>query len=66
MNKLDQKRKASRRERKGAKELLRIGQKVWLYRKDKLPAIEERALQIANTALYDALKDKTTTADLLE
>ena len=66
MNKLDQKRKASRRERKGAKELLRIGQKVWLYRKDKLPAIEERALQIANTALYDALKDKTTTAELLE
>ena len=35
-------RKASRRERKGAKELLRVGLKVWLYKKDCLsPALED-------------------------
>ena len=39
---------------KGAKELLRIGLKVWFYRKDRLPPIEERALQIANQGLRDA------------
>ena len=36
-------RKANRKERKGAKELLRIGNKAWLYRRDRLPPIEERA-----------------------
>jgi signal peptidase I len=59
-------RKPSRRERKGAKELLRIGIKVWLYRKDRLPPIEERALKIANEGLRDACKSKKTTADELE
>ena len=58
MTDLNSQRKANRRERKGAKELLRIGQKVWLYRKDRLAPIEERALKIANQGLRDALKSK--------
>ncbi|NDH15643.1 MAG: hypothetical protein EBY48_00905, partial [Opitutae bacterium] len=63
MDNEDTPRRANRRERKGAKELLRIGHKAWLYRKDKLTAIEERALKIANSGLHDALKNKRTSAD---
>ena len=66
MDNQDTPRRANRRERKGAKELLRIGHKAWLYRKDKLTAIEERALKIANSGLHDALKNKRTSADDLE
>jgi len=66
MNTDTQKRKASRRERKGAKELLRIGIKVWSYRKDRLPPIEERALKIANLGLKEILKNKYSTAEELE
>ena len=51
-------RKANRKERKGAKELLRIGNKAWLYRRDRLPPIEERALNIANQGLRESLQDK--------
>ena len=59
-------RRPSRRERKGAKELLRIGFKAWSYRKDRLPPIEERGLNIANEGLKDALKDKNISAKELE
>jgi signal peptidase I len=59
-------RRPSRRERKGAKELLRIGIKAWSYRKDRLPPIEERALNIANQGLKDALQDKNISARELE
>ena len=59
-------RRPSRRERKGAKELLRIGIKAWSYRKDRLPPIEERALNIANEGLKDALQDKNISAKELE
>ncbi|MDG1173443.1 MAG: signal peptidase I [Opitutales bacterium] len=62
----NQVRKANRRERKGAKELLRIGLKVWFYRNDRLPPIEERALQIANHGLRDALKAKDISSQELE
>lgn len=59
-------RKANRRERKGAKELLRIGIKTWLYRKDRLAAIEERALKIAIEGVRASIKDKTISAMELE
>ncbi len=59
-------RTANRRERKGAKELLRIGIKVWLYRKDRLPPIEERALKIANDGLRETLKIKKIPAHELD
>lgn len=59
-------RKASRRERKGAKELLRIGNKAWLYRGDRLPPIEERALNIANQGLREALSNKDCSARELD
>ena len=62
----DNNRPANRRERKGAKELLRIGLKVWLYRNDKLAPIEERALKIANDGLHQMLKAKRTPARELE
>ena len=62
----DNNRPANRRERKGAKELLRIGLKVWLYRNDKLAPIEERALKIANDGLHQMLKAKSTAARELE
>ena len=51
-------RKPNRRECKAAKELLRTGTKVWLYKKDKLAPIEERALKIALDGLKDALNEK--------
>ena len=47
-------RKANRKERKGAKELLRIGNKAWLYRRDRLPPIEEQ-LSILQTKAYENL-----------
>ena len=59
-------RKASRRERKGAKELLRVGLKVWLYKKDCLSPIEQRGLSIANQSLKEALRTKNITAQELE
>ena len=63
---MNEDRKANRREKKGAKELLRIGLKVWFYRKDRLPPIEERALQIANQGLRDAIKTKAISSKELE
>ena len=59
-------RTANRRERKGAKEILRIGIKVWLYRKDRLPPIDERALKIANDGLRETLKIKKIPAHELD
>lgn len=59
-------RKPKRREYKTAKELLRTGTKVWLYKKDRLPPIEERALKIAIDGLKDALKEKNSPAEVLE
>ena len=66
MNDSNKDRKANRRERKGAKELLRIGQKVWFYRKDKLPPIEARALKIALEGVTIALGDKKVRSGELE
>ena len=63
---LIEERKPKRRERKGAKELLRLGIKVWNYRKDRIPPVEERALRIANEGLDQALKNRQTTASLLD
>ena len=59
-------RKPNRRERKTAKELIRTGTKVWLYKKDKLPPIEERALKIAIDGLRDVLNKRNTLAEILE
>jgi len=59
-------RKASRRERKGAKELLRLGIKVWLFRKDQLSPKEERALQMANEGMREGLKQSSIPANELE
>ena len=66
MTVMNEDRRANRREKKGAKELLRIGLKVWFYRKDRLPPIEERALQIANQGLRDAIKTKAISSKELE
>ncbi len=66
MTKSNPERKANRRERKGAKELLRIGLKAWLYKRDRLPPVEERALKIANDGLRSALKTKGISAEELE
>ena len=66
MTVMNEDRRANRREKKGAKELLRIGLKAWLYRKDRLPPIEERALQIANQGLRDAIKTKAISSKELE
>ena len=49
--------KPTRRERKGAKELLRLGLKVYDYRKDRLSPVEARGLNQANHGLKTILKD---------
>lgn len=58
--------KPTRRERKGAKELLRLGLKVYDYRKDRLSTVEARGLSQANQGLKTTLKDRATTSELLE
>ena len=58
--------KPTRRERKGAKELLRLGLKVYDYRKDRLSPVEARGLNQANQGLKTILKDRATTSELLE
>ena len=56
----------NRREKKGAKELLRLGLKVYDYRKDRLSPVATRGLNQANNALKVALKDRQVTSELLE
>jgi len=58
--------KPTRRERKGAKELLRLGFKVYDYRKDRLSPVEARGLNQANQGLKTSLKDRSATSELLE
>lgn len=59
-------RKPSRRERKAAKELLRMGIKVWRYRSDELPAEEESNLLLATKELQGALQDRSSTGRVLQ
>ena len=54
--------KATRAQKKGAKEILRLGQKVYDYRKDLLSAADADNLQSANQALKDALSQNLSRA----
>jgi len=58
--------KPTRRERKGAKELLRLGLKVYDYRNDRLSPVEARGLNQANQGLKTSLKDRSASSELLE
>jgi len=59
-------RKASRSEKKGAKEILRLGLKVFAYRNDILSAEDKEELNSANTDLASQLKEKPVAAEALE
>ena len=50
--------KATRLQRKGAKEILRLGQKALAYRKDLLSQDEAEELECSNLALIKVLKTK--------
>ena len=58
--------KATRSQKKGAKEILRLGQKVYDYRKDILSAEDADNLQSANLGLKGALSQKPISGPLLE
>ena len=58
--------KATRSQKKGAKEILRLGQKVYDYRKDILSATDADNLQSANQELKEALSQKPISGPLLE
>ena len=58
--------KATRRQCKGAKEILRLGLKVLAYRKDLLPNQDVIALDQANNELAKTLKIKPVLSDELE
>ena len=58
--------KATRAQKKGAKEVLRLGQKVFDYRKDLLSAEDLNKLFSANADLKSALQQKPVNGDLLE
>lgn len=58
--------KATRRQCKGAKEILRLGLKVLAYRKDLLPNQDAIALDQANNELAKTLKIKPVLSDELE
>ena len=58
--------KATRSQKKGAKEILRLGQKVYDYRKDILSATDADNLQSANQGLKEALSQKPISGSLLE
>jgi len=66
MTQVNADRPAKRREKKGAKELLDIGLKVWHFKKDRLSAVEERALKLANEGVSEALKDRRVMVSKLE
>ena len=50
--------KATRSQKKGSKEILRLGQKVYDYRKDLLSEEDSRNLESANAGLKKALSEK--------
>ena len=50
--------KATRLQRKGAKEILRLGEKALSYRKDLLSPDEAEKLESSNLALAKVLKTK--------
>lgn len=58
--------KASRTQRKGAKEILRLGEKVLAYRRDLLPEEEVQSLHQANLHIAEVLKSKPVYGDELE
>ena len=58
--------KASRTQRKGAKEILRLGEKVLAYRRDLLPEEEVQSLHQANLRIAEVLKSKPVYGDELE
>ena len=58
--------RATRREKKGAKELLALGLKVYAFRHDRLPAVEARGLNLANEGLREALRDRKVSSEKLE
>ena len=51
--------KATRSQKKGAKEILRLGRKVYDFRKDLLEDADADNLQSANHELKEALSQKT-------
>ena len=58
--------KATRSQKKGAKEVLRLGQKVYDYRKDLLSDVDAHNLESANLNLKEALSEKPISGPLLE
>ena len=58
--------KATRSQKKGAKEILRLGQKVHDYRKDILTSADADNLKSANQELKEALSQKPNSGPLLE
>ena len=58
--------KATRSQRKGAKEILRVGTKVLAYRRDLLPAGDLDRLERSVDALGESLRVKNSTGNELE
>jgi signal peptidase I len=58
--------KATRSQKKGAKEVLRLGQKVYDYRKDLLSDVDAHNLESANLNLKEALSKKPISGPSLE
>ena len=58
--------KATRSQKKGAKEILRLGLKALSYRRDLLPQDEVDALSSTTTALQESLSVKSVTVGELE
>jgi signal peptidase I len=58
--------KATRSQKKGSKEILRLGQKVYDYRKDILSEEDARNLESANAGLKKALSEKPLSGPHLE
>jgi len=58
--------KATRNQKKGSKEILRLGQKVYDYRKDLLSEDDARNLESANAGLKKALAEKPLSGPQLE
>ena len=58
--------KATRSQKKGSKEILRLGQKVYDYRKDLLSEEDSRNLESANAGLKKALSEKPLSGPHLE
>ena len=58
--------KATRSQKKGAKEILRLGRKVYDFRKDLLEDVDARNLNVANDELERLLKQKSVSGPLIE